>query len=1245
MPLSKSETHHIEILLAGFDRTFSQRGLVLYKQGSVKYDFFDENVQSFQFKVRGNIEPYYDVDINLNGQPTPDFFSDYDDEPFLCTCMAFEEEGECKHVAAVLHFMLANKKSDFKKYTPVVPISSGRPEEISFPIEIPCREEDLQRLHELIPVEPNIRIYETYLRQVDFLENGLRYVVDGYNFKATVVVTYIDDKIIIDGNHKKPHSIKQTLKWFQERLLRYNNWDAHCLTQKQRDKSIIESVKELGVYDQLKNPLKAYEFIFDQDEIIMVTSGELKGLMDLDALSYQFKEHFRRDALLHSRSSITHSHQESEIGVYNPGFALAYSYYNNFFQVIPFMAKGSKHDPTAFKVKFEKIEDPYDIRLSKTENLERAMYQIAKIDKAIQKQNQLDIFGQFRQFLEIVNDYPLFVFLGDPYESRNIRKSHFDKPLEVHDAKAVIRMTKTGVLYNLEVQITFGEHQIKLSEKDEKLDVTLAFAVYLKMHLLKFQHQKVLQLLSFLKNFPHFQVLEKDFDPFFQNILLPMAHYIEIQDETGTLKQAENTGPLQKQLYISELTGLVIFRPQVKYSDAAFSNPLEGSSIIDADTKRIYLRDEEFEEEFLEFVRDLHPNFKHAGSQGFFHLTHDVFMQGLWFFKAFERLKSHQVRVFGLENIKIKKYNPFPPVVSLEFGSSQDWFEVQANVAFGDQKVKLRDIKKALDRDQEFIELEDGSLGILPEKWMKKFGKLFRSGDTDKNNFKVPKTLFHILDEFEEAKSFPEIIKEIEEKKEKLKSFTEIKNAKVPKKLKAELRNYQHTGLNWLNFLQEYKWGGILADDMGLGKTLQMIALICKMVESNKKAKILVVAPTTLLFNWKNELEKFAPHLDYFIHHGNRYDSADELGKHQVILTSYGLVINDLELLRKIHFDAIIADESQAIKNTQSLRYKAITKLNGKIKMAMTGTPIENSLAELFAQMNFVNPGFFHSFNSFKENYLKPLKNGNKEILTELQNKIKPFVLRRTKEEVLTELPDKTEEYLYCVMNPIQRKIYDAYRNEYRDYLLKKIEEEGAENSKMYVLEGLTKLRLACDATNLVNHTEAKNESVKIDLLIEHILEKTGNHKILIFSQFVKMLSLVQTKLEENLIDYAYLDGSTTLKNREKVVQQFQNEEKKRVFLISLKAGGTGLNLTAADYVYVLDPWWNPAVENQAIDRCYRMGQEKHVIAYRMICKDTVEEKIMQLQQAKSKLAKEVIAEGDSFLGALDKDSMLVLFE
>jgi SNF2 family DNA or RNA helicase len=265
--------------------------------------------------------------------------------------------------------------------------------------------------------------------------------------------------------------------------------------------------------------------------------------------------------------------------------------------------------------------------------------------------------------------------------------------------------------------------------------------------------------------------------------------------------------------------------------------------------------------------------------------------------------------------------------------------------------------------------------------------------------------------------------------------------------------------------------------------------------------------------------------------------------------------------------------------------------------------------------------------------------------LEELQKKIKPFVLRRTKKEVLTELPEKTEEYLYCEMDPVQRKVYDAYRNEFRDYLLKKFEEEGADQSKMYVLEGLTRLRQVCDATRLVSHSVGKEASAKIDLLLEHIMEKTGNHKLLVFSQFVKMLDIVQEKLRENHIPYTYLDGKTSIKERASNVDQFQNDPSKRVFLISLKAGGTGLNLTAADYVYILDPWWNPAVENQAIDRCYRMGQEKHVIAYRMICKDTVEEKIMKLQQAKSQMAKEIIVEGDSFLGSLDGEHMLALFD
>jgi SNF2 family DNA or RNA helicase len=526
---------------------------------------------------------------------------------------------------------------------------------------------------------------------------------------------------------------------------------------------------------------------------------------------------------------------------------------------------------------------------------------------------------------------------------------------------------------------------------------------------------------------------------------------------------------------------------------------------------------------------------------------------------------------------------------------------------------------------------------------MKKMMSLLRAGEVDGEEVRISKIHFMLMEDWEDSPEFTKVQLEVEEKKRKMAEFSGINEIAVPAKVKAELRPYQKTGLNWLNFLRDFNWGGILADDMGLGKTLQLITLISQMEEQNPSIKVLIVAPTTLLFNWKKELEKFAPHLDFWVNHGQRYDSIEELSKHQLILTSYGLVINDLEILQKIEWDLIVADESQAIKNTSSLRYKAMLRLKGKQKIALTGTPIENGIQELYAQMNFTNPGFFKTFNHFSGNFLTPIKKGDGDVVESLKKQITPFVLRRTKKEVLTELPDKIEEFLYCEMGPAQRAVYEAKREEYRNFLLQKFSEDGAEQSKMFVLEGLTRLRQICDSPKLTGDSDTL-ESAKIELLQEHILEKTGNHKLLVFSQFVKMLELIREKLDKNGIPYCYLDGQTSLAERERQVQKFQENEDVRVFLISLKAGGTGLNLTAADYVYIVDPWWNPAVENQAIDRCYRMGQEKHVMAYRMICQNTIEEKIMELQSAKSKLAKDIIGEGEGILASLNREGMLELF-
>jgi len=1254
MPLTTDQQKILRRFKRDLDPYVMEKGRILYHQGKVTFDFYDEKSETFYFLVKGNIEPHYQVFIQVSEiflEVDPFFFQD---EPMDCTCVYFQENLECKHVAASLHFLEENKSKAFNhEAEAAMPLFSDLPKKenskfeprnkLTFPIEIPCEPADIPKLADKMTMVPDKRV-EGWLRDISFRTNGYDYYLDILGVRHKLTVEYVDGKIVLNGLFDKEYLIILGLQWLKSRYRQTDLVELNYLSSAQRVTAMKSYLKRFGLEDQITDPSKAFMLEYSEGQVLMIPVGPLRGFFHLENLAKNMEENLfayigSAEERLLEREATT-----SEWGQYHAAFALVLDYRDEFEMILPFMAKGNKNDPKSLKVKFTVLEDPHDMRLGNNPNLEQIMLAVNRVNHAIKKKGPIDIHSLFGEFLQLASDYRLFVFQGESYELKSLKKKHFEEPLLIMPANLGLKIRKEGIMYGVSVIVKTGHLEFLLEDLLDDLEINQTYITHLDKVLFYFRNPQDIEVLEFLMDFPFVQVLEKEVDKFVKSILLPMSKNVEIIDESGLFQEADGSGTLQRELYITELTGLVIFRPQVKYGENAFSNPLEGNSIMDPDTRTLYLRDEDVEDEYLAFLRDLHPSFQRGGGQGFFHLTHDAFMDNLWFMTAFEQLKKQGVRVLGLDKINIKKYSPFPPEISMEFASSQDWFEVNAQVAFGNNKVKLKDIKRALEKDTNFVELADGTIGILPEEWVKKFSRLFRTGETDKDDIKISKTQFNLLDDLDELVNFPEILREIEEKKEKLRQFTEIQQTTIPKKLNATLRNYQYAGLNWLNFLQEYGWGGILADDMGLGKTLQLITMICKLVEKKGK-RVLVVAPTTLLFNWKNELEKFAPHIDYFVHHGDRYDTVEELSKHQVVLTSYGLVINDLELLRQIEFDAIIADESQAIKNTQSQRYKAITKLKGKFKVALTGTPIENGLAELYAQMNFVNPGFFQTFKGFKDNFLLPLKKGNPEILSELQRKIQPFILRRTKKEVLTELPEKTEEYLYCEMDPVQRKIYDAYRNEYRDFLMKKFEEEGSESSKMYVLEGLTRLRQVCDSTQLVPNNEGKSASAKMEILLEHITEKTGNHKVLVFSQFVKMLDIVQEKLTENNIEYTYLDGKTSLKERESRVNQFQSDDNKRVFLISLKAGGTGLNLTAADYVYILDPWWNPAVENQAIDRCYRMGQEKHVIAYRMVCTNTIEEKIMKLQQAKTKMAKDVIAEGDSFLGSLDGEGMLALFD
>ncbi len=409
----------------------------------------------------------------------------------------------------------------------------------------------------------------------------------------------------------------------------------------------------------------------------------------------------------------------------------------------------------------------------------------------------------------------------------------------------------------------------------------------------------------------------------------------------------------------------------------------------------------------------------------------------------------------------------------------------------------------------------------------------------------------------------------------------------------------------------------------------------------------IIIVPTTLLFNWKAEIEKFAPKIIAYFHYGvDRSKSTKEFNNYHIIFTSYGVLLRDIEYLREFQFNYVVLDESQAIKNPASRRFKAVNLIKAKNRITLTGTPIENNTFDLYSQMSFVNPGIFGSINNFKQNYSNPIdKESDEGVATELQKIINPFVLRRTKEMVAQELPAKTEDIIYCEMEPEQRKIYDAYRNEYRNKLLKNVEEQGIDKSKMMVLEALTRLRQICDSPSLIDKVEYNSQSIKIKELINNIAYRTANHKILVFSQFVSMLSLIKTELDKHNILYAYLDGKSTSSQREMAVNNFQTKDSLRVFLISLRAGGTGLNLTASDYVYIVDPWWNPAVENQAIDRCYRIGQDKKVFAYKMICKNTVEEKILVLQAKKKKIASDIIQTDDNIIKKLTINDIKSLFE
>lgn len=736
---------------------------------------------------------------------------------------------------------------------------------------------------------------------------------------------------------------------------------------------------------------------------------------------------------------------------------------------------------------------------------------------------------------------------------------------------------------------------------------------------------------------------------FLKNRLMDWSNKIHVHFSEELIEHVYQAKPGYR-LYLQERDQMLILQPAFVYSDVEIKPGYFGDVIQPQDgIVKIMKRNENLEQEFLDLMLTLHSDIQFNKKDNFYYLPGTSVLANNWFYRFTEQMREWNVDIMGFEGLKNLRVNIHKPETQIQVSSGIDWFDASVELKFGDQAVSIIDVKKALAQKQNFVKLGDGSIGLLPEDWLKKYSLLLKMGETRGNKVRLKKYHFSILDELLGEIDEDALQQELEVKKGKLENILSNDYSLInpPEHLVATLRPYQLAGFQWLIFLNESGWGGILADDMGLGKTVQTLTFFQHYKNTHKNVRYMVVCPTTLMYNWEKEITKFTPELTHIIHHGpKRNINPGAYSKFDIIITTYGTMRSDIKMFKDIEFDYVVLDESQSIKNPQSQVAKASLLLNSKNRLALSGTPVQNNTFDLYAQMNFLNPGMLGSREFFMSEFATPIdKFREDEVKLQLRKLTYPFLLRRTKEQVAKDLPEKTETILYCEMGPEQRKIYESYRNIYRSQILGMIEEKGIERSQMHILQGLTKLRQICDSPAIMNEEERfHNYSIKLDELSREITENVGDHKVLVFSQFLGMLGLIRTKLEEENISHVYFDGSSTSKEREEAIQEFQNNPECRVFLISLKAGGIGLNLTAADYVYIVDPWWNPAVEQQAIDRTHRIGQTKNIFAYRLICRDTLEEKMLQLQEHKRALANDLVSDDTALMKRLTKDDIAFLF-
>ena len=747
--------------------------------------------------------------------------------------------------------------------------------------------------------------------------------------------------------------------------------------------------------------------------------------------------------------------------------------------------------------------------------------------------------------------------------------------------------------------------------------------------------------LTILRNEKFLQITAKKRDAMMRDLLLtpdvPPVDFPEdlrvTEERTAPKPKLVIRAPNRAQSNGQMLSAVLAF----EYVDQSipFSNQERG--FYDADTRRLLVRDRESETAAVKLLHQV----------GFREPRHYYHVRADADFELLPRLLPKATLALLNAGWSVEaegKLYRKSGVIQIEVTSGIDWFDLDGKVHFDGQVAPLPRLLQALKKGENTIQLDDGTFGMVPEAWLKKYGMLAELGTVEGDQLRFSRMQAGLLDALLAAMPEASCDDAFRQAAKELHSFEGIKPVDPPASFTGTLREYQREGLGWLEFLERFGFGGCLADDMGLGKTVQILALLAGRAQADqrpKKRPTLIVVPRSLVFNWTQEATRFASHLKVLDHTGlGRGKSVEGFQDWDVVLTTYGTLRRDVLLFKDAQFDYCILDEAQIVKNAATDQSKAVRLIRADHRLALSGTPVENHLGELWTLFEFLNPGMLGRASLFQ--LAGTARNPDPETRAILAKGLRPFILRRTKQQVAKDLPDKTEQTLYCELESEQRQLYDELRDHYRQSLLKTVDAIGMNRAKIQVLEALLRLRQAACHPGLVDKKSKNAPSAKLDVLFPYLQEAMAEgQKTLVFSQFTSFLAIVRSKLDSDGLPYEYLDGKT--RNRQAKVERFQNDPDCKLFLISLKAGGVGLNLTAAEYVFLLDPWWNPAVEAQAIDRTHRIGQTKPVFAYRIIAKDTVEEKVLELQNTKRNLADAILTADNSTLSSLNREDLEML--